>query len=215
MDTKIRNQMNLKNKIGIIDYGAGNLASIYNALNFLQLNVKLISNPNDIKDYSHLILPGVGSFGKLAKNLRDRNWPDKIENFIEKGNYIFGICIGMQLLFEKSDEDKDASGLGLIKGNFKKFNKKYNLPIPHMGFNEVSFQNSSIWKGIKNNSPFYFVHSYRVSDIEDESLKSKTVYGEEFISFIEKGNIFGSQFHPEKSHKTGLKLLKNFIELKN
>ena len=84
-----------------------------------------------------------------------------------------------------------------------------------MGFNEVSFQNSSIWKGIKNNSPFYFVHSYRVSDIEDKSLKSKTVYGEEFISFIEKGNIFGSQFHPEKSHKCGLKLLKNFIELKN
>tara|TARA_B100001057_G_scaffold501284_1_gene623186 strand:- start:900 stop:1523 length:624 start_codon:yes stop_codon:yes gene_type:complete len=207
--------MNLKNKIGIIDYGAGNLASINNALNFLKLDVKLISNPNEINNYSHLILPGVGSFGKLAKNLKNKNWPEKIDNFVKKGGYIFGICIGMQLLFEKSDEDKDASGLGLIKGNFKKFNKEYKLPIPHMGFNEVSFHNSPIWKGIKNDSPFYFVHSYRLSDIEDNSFKSKTIYGEEFVSFVEKENIFGSQFHPEKSHKCGLKLLKNFIELKN
>lgn len=207
--------MNLKKKIGIIDYGAGNLASIYNALNFLEFNVKIVSNPNEIKDFSHLILPGVGSFGKLANNLISKNWHEKIELHIKNGNFIFGICIGMQLLFEKSEEDKNARGLSLIKGEFQKFDKKFNLPIPHMGFNEVSYIDSLIWKGIRNNSPFYFVHSYRLKNTQDKSLKSKTIYGEKFISFIEKENIFGSQFHPEKSHNCGLKLLKNFTELKN
>ncbi|MAL65523.1 MAG: imidazole glycerol phosphate synthase subunit HisH [Candidatus Marinimicrobia bacterium] len=205
--------MNLKNKVGIIEYGAGNLASICNAIDFLNFDVKLISNPNDIKNYSHLVLPGVGHFGKLSKNLNRRGWPEKLEDFVKRGNYIFGICIGMQLLFQKSEEDENAKGLGFVKGNVKKFDKKLKLPIPHMGFNEVNFHETKIWKNIKNNSPFYFVHSYRIADTDDISIKSKTSYGEEFVSFIEKENIYGSQFHPEKSHKNGLKLLKNFIEL--
>tara|TARA_B100000780_G_scaffold49689_1_gene30855 strand:- start:7443 stop:8066 length:624 start_codon:yes stop_codon:yes gene_type:complete len=204
-----------KKKIGIIDYGAGNLASICNAINYLEFEVKVISNTNEIKDFSHLILPGVGSFGKLANNLNENDWPEKLKDFREKGKYIFGICVGMQLLFEKSEETKNAKGLGFIKGSFEMFNSKNNLPIPHMGFNEVSHNKTAIWNGIKNHSPFYFVHSYRVASIQDKSLTSKTTYGEEFISFIENDNVFGSQFHPEKSHNSGLKLLKNFIELKN
>ena len=206
--------MNSKKKVGIIEYGAGNLGSIYNALNFLEFNVKIISNPSEIRNFSHLILPGVGSFGKLANNLKSKNWHEKIELHIKNGNLFFGICIGMQLLFEKSEEDKNAVGLSFIKGEFKKFDKNLNLPIPHMGFNEVSYINSPIWAGIKNNSPFYFVHSYRLKNTSDESLKSKTTYGDEFVSFVEKENVFGSQFHPEKSHNCGLKLLKNFVELK-
>ena len=204
-----------KKKVGIIDYGAGNLASICNAINYLEFDEKLISNTDEANNFSHLILPGVGSFGKLANNLKKKNWPEKLRQFSKEGKYLMGICIGMQLLFEKSDESKDSNGLGLIRGSFQLFNKNNNLPIPHMGFNEVKHNNTPIWKGIKNNSPFYFVHSYRVTDTKDESIKSKTIYGEEFISFIEKENIFGSQFHPEKSHNSGLKLIKNFIELKN
>ena len=207
--------MSLKKKVGIIGYGAGNLASIYNAISYLEFDAKLISNTNEIKNFSHLILPGVGSFGKLANNLQKKNWPEKIKQFVKEGNYILGICIGMQLLFEQSDESKNAVGLSLIKGSFKIFNSKNNLPIPHMGFNEVSHNSTMIWNGIKNYSPFYFVHSYRITETQDQSLKSKTTYGEEFISFVENGNVFGSQFHPEKSHNSGLKLLKNFIELKN
>ena len=204
-----------KKKVGVIDYGAGNLGSICNAINYLEFDAKLISNTDEANNFSHLILPGVGSFGKLSNNLKKKSWPEKLRQFSKEGKYLMGICIGMQLLFEKSDESEDSNGLGLIKGSFQLFNKNNNLPIPHMGFNEVTHNNTPIWNGIKNNSPFYFVHSYRVTDTTDDSIKSKTIYGEEFISFIEKENIFGSQFHPEKSHNSGLKLIKNFIELKN
>ena len=178
-----------KKKVGVIDYGAGNLGSICNAINYLEFDAKLISNTDEANNFSHLILPGVGSFGKLANNLKKKNWPEKLRQFTKEGKYLMGICIGMQLLFEKSDESKDSNGLCLIRGSFQLFNKNNNLPIPHMGFNEVKHNNTPIWKGIKNNSPFYFMHSYRVTDTTDESIKSKTIYGEEFISFIEKENI--------------------------
>ena len=131
---------------------------------------------------------------------------------------LFGICVGMQLLFENSEEAKGVKGLGLLKGslsNFQSTEKKFNLPVPHIGFNNVLHKNTPVWKDIKNNSPFYFIHSYKVNDTTDEVKTCKTVYQDEFISFVEKDNIFGSQFHPEKSHLTGLKLIKNFLELKN
>ena len=121
----------------------------------------------------------------------------------------------MQLLFQESDESKGVKGLGLIKGKLQMFNRSSNLPIPHVGFNEVNFTNSKIWNGIKNKSAFYFIHSYRITENEENIKISTTTYGEKFISFVEKENIFGAQFHPEKSHVIGLRLLKNFIGLKN
>ena len=207
-----------KKKVGIIDYGAGNSGSIYNALNYLEYEPKFIQNPEEAKDYSHLILPGVGHFGKLASNLKSSNWNIKLGTLANRGHMLFGICVGMQLLFENSEEAQGIKGLGLLKGsllNFQSVENKFKLPIPHIGFNNVSHKNTPVWKDIKNNSPFYFVHSYRIIDTGDEVKTCKTVYQDEFISFVERDNIFGSQFHPEKSHLTGLKLIKNFLELKN
>ena len=209
--------MILNKQVGIIDYGAGNLASIYNAINYLGYRPKFITNPDEAKKFSHLILPGVGAFGKLAKILEKKGWSLMLKNLTNEGTYLFGICVGMQLLFESSEEGSDTKGVSLIKGrfsNFKTNNEKFVLPVPHMGFNEVCHQSTKIWEGIKNNSPFYFVHSFRVTDTSDNISIGTTTYGEKFISFVEKKNIFGSQFHPEKSHDSGLKLIKNFIELK-
>ena len=121
----------------------------------------------------------------------------------------------MQLLFEQSEESKNAIGLNLFKGSFKIFDKSDDLPLPHIGFNEVLHKNTPIWKGIKNKSPFYFIHSFNIKKTQDGVITAKTNYGNEFISFIEKDNIYGSQFHPEKSHYVGLKLLKNFLEIDN
>ena len=204
-----------KKKVGIIDYGAGNLGSIYNAIKYLEVQTKIISLPSDLSQFSHLILPGVGSFGKLADNLKEKDWPNKIKDFVQKGNSLFGICVGMQLLFEQSEESKNAIGLNLFKGSFKIFDKSDDLPLPHIGFNEVLHKNTPIWKGIKNKSPFYFIHSFNIKKTQDGVITAKTNYGNEFISFIEKDNIYGSQFHPEKSHYVGLKLLKNFLEIDN
>ena len=119
----------------------------------------------------------------------------------------------MQLLFERSDESKGSSGLSLIKGSFQVFNDSNKLPLPHIGFNEVIHNKTPIWKGIENNSSFYFIHSFKITKINDDVITSKTTYGDEFISFVEKDNVFGSQFHPEKSHYVGLKLLNNFLEI--
>ena len=204
-----------KKKVGIIDYGAGNLGSIHNAIQYLDAKTKIISSPSELDQFSHLILPGVGSFGKLADNLKKKGWPNKIKNFVQKGNRILGVCVGMQLLFEQSEESKDAIGLSLIKGKFNIFKKTNGLPLPHIGFNEVEHKNTPIWKGIKNKSPFYFIHSFNIRKTEDKVTIAKTIYGNEFISFVEKDNIYGSQFHPEKSHYVGLKLLKNFLEINN
>ena len=203
-----------KKKVGIIDYGAGNLGSIYNAFNYLNAKTEIISDPIDLKKFSHLILPGVGSFGELSNNLKKKDWPEKIKKFIKDGKSLLGICVGMQLLFETSEESQNSIGLSLIKGSFKIFGEN-DLPLPHVGFNEVTHNNTPIWKGIKNNSPFYFIHSFRISKTQDKVIQAKTKYGDEFISFIEKDNIYGSQFHPEKSHHVGLKLLKNFLNINN
>ena len=207
-----------KKEVGIINYGAGNTGSIYNAVKYLEYTPKFIENPDEAKNYSHLILPGVGNFGILANNLKKKNWQNTLNNLLKNGQSLFGICVGMQLLFENSEESTDSKGLGLLKGslyNFQSDNEEFKLPVPHIGFNKVFHQNTPIWKNIKNNSPFYFVHSYRITNTEDKVTTCKTIYQNEFISFVEKENLFGSQFHPEKSHITGLKLIQNFLELAN
>lgn len=207
----------LKNKkIGIINCEFGNIASLINAIEFLGYNYKVLNRTNELNNISHLILPGVGSFSKAAKKIRESRWDEKIKEFISKSKPFLGICLGMQLMFESGTENGDEKGLGIFKGKCEQFSNKLSLKLPHIGFNVVNNPQTKIWKKIPDQSSFYFIHSFRITsetNIPSKNIKiSKTFYGENFISFIEKNNIFGAQFHPEKSHKLGLLLLKNFID---
>jgi len=205
----------LKKKVGIIDCNFGKIASVVNAIKFLGYDFKVIQKEKKFEDYTHVILPGVGSFHEAAIKIKKNGIDEKIKDYIKTSKPFMGICVGMQLMFEKGVENGIQNGLGIFKGKCEKFPDRLNLSLPHMGFNLVENPNTRIWKGINSPSPFYFVHSYRVSlkkdELFDEVKISKTNYGEDFISFIEKENIYGAQFHPEKSHNTGLSLLNNFL----
>ena len=203
----------MKNEIAIIDYGAGNLGSLINALKYLDYSVEIINKPSK-KKFSHIILPGVGAFGKLARNLVKTGFKEFLLNMNEKNVKILGICVGMQLLFEASDEGGDQKGLELINGKFEKFEFKENsiLPLPHVGFSKVYQIKSHIWNEIPDKSYFYFIHTFRLKNILNEFVSGNSNYGENFISTIKKKNIFGCQFHPEKSHNVGLKFLDNFLK---
>ena len=208
-----------KTKICIVDCGFGNIASIENALNYLKFEYRSLKTPKNINNFSHLILPGVGSFEAGISRLKELGWETEIKDFVQSGGYLFGICLGMQLLFRYGANEKTnqvIEGLGFFEGKCKKFfqnNQTNKLPLPHVGFNEVDHKNTKIWSGINNPSYFYFIHSYRINSSEGLYDCAKTTYGEEFISFIEKSKIFGSQFHPEKSHLIGLNLINNFCKL--
>ncbi len=201
-----------RKKIVIIDGEFGNLGSIINAIRFLGFEFDVMKTVSNLEPYSHLILPGVGSYNRASKRLQSLGWFEAIKDFAESSKPLLGICLGMQLMFEGGEEDGSEKGLSFFKGQCKEFTEDSKFPLPHMGFNLVKHSETKIWDNIPNPSPFYFVHSYRVKNIDNTAKISRTVYGEEFISFIEKKNIFGAQFHPEKSHKVGLKLLNNFIE---
>ena len=202
------------NKVGIINYGAGNIASLINAIEYLGYKPVILDKPEKNYDFSHLILPGVGAFGKLSKNLNQLGFNEYLIKNKELGCYILGICVGMQLLFESSNEGKDQKGLSFIKGNFELFGtKNKTLAIPHVGFNNIKHNNEKIWENINTDSSFYFIHSYRIKKAPIDCEYATSEYGEKFISFVRKNNILGSQFHPEKSHKNGLNFLKNFLKL--
>jgi|TARA_B110000027_G_scaffold16797_1_gene17311 glutamine amidotransferase len=201
-------------EIAIIDYGAGNIASIVNSLEYLGRKVKILKEPSDTH-YSHVILPGVGSFGKLSDNLKILNFDRYIIENLKKGSFLFGICVGMQLLFEQSEESPGKSGLGLLKGKFEKILplKDRFLPLPHVGFSKINNYNVKIFDNMRSEAYFYFIHSYYLKKVPENVNYCTSEYGEKFVSFIEKDNIYASQFHPEKSHKTGLTLIENFLKL--
>ncbi|ASM40451.1 imidazole glycerol phosphate synthase subunit HisH [Campylobacter sp. RM12327] len=202
--------------IGIIDYGAGNLQSVRNALDFLGQKCEIINDPNLVCKFDRIILPGVGAFGDAMQKLRANNLDESIKEFIKSGKPFLGICLGMQLLFEKSDEFGENLGLGVIKGEVirfdeNKFDKK--LKIPHVGWNCVNFKKSNaITKNLNSSIYFYFVHSYHVVPKEDCVLATSE-YGYEFVSAICKDNIIAFQPHPEKSHKNGILIFRNFMEM--
>mgnify|MGYP001174385681 FL=1 len=201
--------------IGVIDYGAGNLRSVCNSLKKLSVNSTLIRSPEDIKDISSIIFPGVGSFGDSSEQLKKQRLFDPIKSWLKEDRPFLGICIGFQMLFEKSDESPNSDGFGIIPGKVVRFPEENSLKVPHMGWNEIKFENSSdpIWQGIKTSTHFYFVHSYYPEPLESNSVSSITSYGLEFASSVRCGNIFGTQFHPEKSQTAGLKLISNFLKL--
>ncbi|AIJ06270.1 imidazole glycerol phosphate synthase subunit HisH [Methanocaldococcus bathoardescens] len=194
--------------IGIIDYNAGNLRSIQKAVELYDKAI-ITNSSEELLACDKVILPGVGNFGSAMENLSKLK--ETIYKIIEDKVPFLGICLGMQVLFEESEEKKGIKGLGIIKGNVIKFKDVEKLP--HMGWNNVKIEkNCPLFEGIKDNSYFYFVHSYHVNPAED-CIVGKTEYGREFPSVINKDNVYATQFHPEKSGKIGLKIIENFVEL--
>ena len=200
-------------KIGIVDYNMGNLASVKNAFDKIGASAEIVKDADKIKNYDKLILPGVGAFGDAMKHLKESNLDEAIKDFVKSGKFLLGVCLGMQLLFEKSEEFGEHEGLGFIKGEVIYFDKERvgNRKIPHMGWNKLFNKDSILFKGL-NNPYLYFVHSLHVV-CDEKYVIGKTIYGYEFVSSVNKDNIFGFQPHPEKSHNEGLKILKNFVEL--
>ena len=205
----------MKKRVAIINFGMGNLNSVKISLNYLAIKNDILESPKNINNYSHVVLPGVGSFKKAVKNLRKNGFFNTLLKVSKNENQkILGICLGMQLLFESSTEEGNCKGLGILKGKVEKFSfpKVKNIKIPHVGFNQVLFNRKNrFYKDISINSDFYFDHSYRVTDSGDDFNSGFTHYGEKFLSSFNKGNIFGTQFHPEKSQSNGLLILRNFL----
>lgn len=197
--------------IAIIDYGAGNIGSVKNALDYLGINNMITNNIEEIKKVDKIILPGQGRFGDVMNKLRERKLDKVLISEIQNGKPYFGICIGLQILFEKSEEDPNIKGLGIIKGTVKRFQTK--LKIPQIGWNKIKQRKESLLFQDLIDDYYYFVHSYYVVPNQREVILATTNYDNEFVSAIQKNNIYATQFHPEKSAKIGLKLLKKFGEL--
>ena len=201
--------------IGLIDLEVGNLGSLQSALKNLNINLKICKNINDIGGCNKFILPGVGAFGDFAKRMKKNGMDSKIKELYDKKYSILGICVGFQLFFEKSFEHGENQGLKILKGEFVSLNKNNtNLTIPHVGWNQCKIidKNNKLFNGIQDNSDFYFTHSFFLQNYNQKDILSITNYGHDFVSSINKDNLFGVQFHPEKSQKNGLRILKNFIE---
>ncbi len=199
--------------IVVVDYGMGNLRSVSKALEHIGADVKVSDKAKDLRDAHGIVLPGVGAFRDAVRNLKEKGlWETLIEE-INKGKPFLGICLGLQLLFEKSFEFGETEGLGIIKGEVVKFKLPSEFKIPHMGWNQIWIRKKSrLMEGIDEGSFFYFVHSYYVSCKEESVKLTETDYHIYFTSSIEKDNVFATQFHPEKSQKLGLKLLTNFYK---
>lgn len=197
---------------GIIDYGAGNLKNVKKALDFLGAESVISDDIEVLQTCDRLILPGVGAFQKAMEMLRGKKMDVFLKEYV-KEKPLLGICLGMQLLFDSSEEFGYSEGLGLIPGNVVRLPERRGYKIPHMGWNNLSFcHESPLLKGVKEGEYVYFVHSYH-AEVEDQShLIAVTDYGMPVTSIVEKGNVFGTQFHPEKSDQTGLAMLKNFCE---
>lgn len=199
--------------IAIIDYGIGNLHSVLNAFKSLGFDAKITSDKDEILQAEKVVLPGVGAFGDAIDTFRARGFEDVIHKIVEKNTPLLGICVGMQMLFDCSYEFGIHKGLGLLTGNIKRFEGNH-LKVPQIGWNTLEIvKDSKLLKGIKNNSYVYFVHSYRLSAADIEDIVAFTEYGVRYGAVVEKGNIYGTQFHPEKSGEVGLQILKNFGEL--
>ena len=202
--------------IAIIDYNMGNLASVQNAFTKLGKDTVIESNPEKFQKYDKLILPGVGAFGDAMEHLKERNMINAIKEFASSNKPMLGICLGMQLLFESSEEFGEHKGLGLIEGKVEMFDaSKFSEPlkIPHMGWNRMFTKEHPLFEGLDTNHYLYFVHTYHVHCSNKEDVIGETEYGYKFTSAVAHNNIMGIQPHPEKSHENGLKILENFINL--
>ncbi|MCW5933053.1 MAG: imidazole glycerol phosphate synthase subunit HisH [Fimbriimonadia bacterium] len=202
--------------IAIIDYGMGNLRSAQKAFEHLGASARIVSQPSELAHAQALVLPGVGAFGAAMRSLRKSGLAEILVEAVQSGKPFLGICLGLQLLFETSDESSEETGLGLLKGKVIGFRSQpqFSLPVPHMGWNRLRFRpDCPLMRGLAPSDYVYFVHSY-YPHVEDESLIcAEADYGGWFPCAVHRENLFATQFHPEKSGETGLRLLKNWLDL--
>ena len=201
-------------KIGIIDYGVGNIRSVYNSIYKLIDKVEVVENPHKIKEFDKIVLPGTGSYANSIEILKNNHWFDEIKDFVEiKQKYILGICLGMQLFSNVGFEDKKSYGFNFIDGEVKSlFSMGCSLKLPLIGWNNIKFKKgSNMLKDVNNLSDVYFVNSYSLIPQKNNVILTSSNYGIDFVSSVEKDNIIGTQFHPEKSSHAGRKILKNFV----
>ena len=200
--------------IAIIDYDAGNIKSVEKAMHYLGQEVEITRDQERILAADKVILPGVGAFGDAMEKIRQYDLEGVIRQVVDRGTPFLGICLGLQLLFEESEESPGAKGLGILKGRIRRIPGGEGLKIPHMGWNTLELSgNGRLFRGVPEEPFVYFIHSYYLEAEEEEIVKAVTWYGTKIHASVEKGNVFACQFHPEKSSSTGLLMLKNFVEL--
>ena len=200
-------------KTGIIDYGAGNLRSVHKAVETLEFPAQIIRQPDEMEGIDTLILPGVGAFGDCVENLHKQELWEPVKKWIHEGLPYFGICLGYQILFESSEETPGIDGLAIFSGKVVRFPKS-DLKVPHMGWNEIEAIDESdpLWNGLPPHPHVYFVHSYYPAPTDDKIVNSRADYGVRFAASIRSGNVVATQFHPEKSQRLGLQILRNYLE---
>jgi len=201
--------------IGIVDYGMGNLGSVQNACRFLKQEAEIISRPEQADACDALILPGVGAFGDCMKNLESSGFAEKTVDWINSGKWFLGICLGLQVLFETSEESPGVKGLGIFKGSVRKFDLPATFKVPQIGWNQLQQVNATcpLFKDVEDQSFFYFVHGFYVAPSDDSVTGGLTDYGGNYTAAVFRDNVMATQFHPEKSHKVGLRMLNNFCAL--
>ena len=200
-------------KVCVLDYGSGNVRSVMNAFS-QYADCEISNSAENIRNASHLVLPGVGSFKESMSSIRENIEIYELLRELQNGKPFLGICVGMQVLATRGIEFEEASGLNVVPGVVSKLNSANN-PLPHIGWNNLEFlESSAIAKGITDDDDFYFIHSFGFSEIERKNIVAVTSYGNQFPSIIASGNTFGVQFHPEKSQKSGRKIIENFLNVK-
>ncbi len=199
--------------IGLLNAEMGNIRSVYNAIYSLSFDIKVVKSGSELGGLSHLIIPGVGSYRSAMENINGNGLKESIRAFAESGKPVLGICLGMQLLSDHGEEHGNTEGLGLVPGKVTRFPDKKGFPLPHVGWNTVSFKaRHPVFEGVKKGIDCYFVHSYRFICNNRENVYATTDYGEYFTSIVGKENVIGFQFHPEKSQANGLRMLENFCQ---
>ena len=199
--------------IALVDYDAGNVKSVEKAIEKLGGEFILTSDPETVRNADAVILPGVGNFGDCMDKLISRGLDKAIRSFASSGKPFLGICVGLQLLFDESEESPGVPGLGILKGKIRRFPVSDELKVPQIGWNNIISCKGRLFDGINEGTYFYFVHSYYLEAANPSIVTSRAEYGVTFDSSVESGNVFATQFHPEKSSDAGLKVLKNFLDL--
>ena len=197
--------------IGVVDYGMGNLRSVLNALGSIDAPARLVATPDEARAAERLILPGVGAFGAAMQRLDEQGFTEALPGLVAEGKPLLGICLGMQLLADRSAEHGEHAGLGLIGGAVVRIRTDPSLRVPHVGWNDARLTRPTpLLAGLSDPPSFYFVHSYVFETTDPDAVTATTDYGRPLTACVERGGVFGAQFHPEKSQRDGLALLRNF-----